>query len=145
MRKYPLGETHLDAVRGLIKLRGFNPVHQQEELVGAMLLRSTRTNRSSLCQCQGLDSKLKNVDYSSLLIFSIFSQLAGLKSAPTYILYQYISSFRWPWIYHIVFSSVCFVFRVFDFGSEIWHFQIRRWRNLAEAPWLIFTTQVKTS
>ena len=23
---------------------------------------------------------------------------------------------------------------VFVFGGEIWHFQIRRWRNLAEAP-----------
>ena len=40
-------------------------MHQQEEMVGAMgamLLRSIRTNGSSLCYCQGLDSKLKNLD-----------------------------------------------------------------------------------
>ena len=59
---HPLDETHLDAVRGLILLRGFHPAHQQVELVGAMRLRSTRTNRSAYCLCQGLDSKLKNLD-----------------------------------------------------------------------------------
>ena len=42
---YPLDETHLDAVRGLILPRGFHPVHQQVELVGAMRLCLTRTNR----------------------------------------------------------------------------------------------------
>ena len=57
-----LDETHLDAVRGLILLRGFHPDHQQVELVGAMRLRSTRTNRSASCLCQGLDSRLKNLD-----------------------------------------------------------------------------------
>ena len=59
---HPLDETHLDAVRGLMQLRGFTPVHQQVELVGAMRLRSTRTNRSAYYLCQGLDSKLKNLD-----------------------------------------------------------------------------------
>ena len=58
----PLDETHLDAVRGLILLRGFRPAHQQVELVRAMRLRSTRTNRSASCLCQGLDSRLKNLD-----------------------------------------------------------------------------------
>ena len=61
-QKAPLDETHLDAVRGLIVLRGFRPAHQQVELVRAMRLRSTRTNRSASCLCQGLDSKLKNLD-----------------------------------------------------------------------------------
>ena len=55
-------KTHLDAVRGLILLRGFHPAHQQVELVGAMRLRSTRTNRSAYSLCQGLGSKLKNLD-----------------------------------------------------------------------------------
>ena len=57
-----LDETHLEAVRGFMQLRGFTSVHQQVELVGAMWLRSTRTNRSAYCLCQGLDSKLKNLD-----------------------------------------------------------------------------------
>ena len=69
----PLDETHLDAVRGLILLRGFRPAHQQVELVRAMRLRSTGTNKSVSCFFQGLDSMLKNLDQSSLLIFSIFS------------------------------------------------------------------------
>ena len=43
---YPFNETHLD---GANLTRGFNPVHQQEELVGAMPLRLIRTNGSSLC------------------------------------------------------------------------------------------------
>ena len=47
----PLMIPTLTRLRELILLRGFNPVHQQEELVGAMLLRSTRTSRYSLCQC----------------------------------------------------------------------------------------------
>ena len=44
---FPLDETHLDTVRGLILPRGFHPAHQQVELVGAMRLCSTRTNRSA--------------------------------------------------------------------------------------------------
>ena len=51
VQQSPLNETHLDAVKGLILLRGSNPVHQQEELVGAMVLRSTRTSRSFLMHC----------------------------------------------------------------------------------------------
>ena len=61
-QQHPLNETHLDAVRGLILLRGFCPAHQQVELVEAMRLRSTRTNRSASGLCQGLDLKLKNLD-----------------------------------------------------------------------------------
>ena len=64
----------------------FQPVHQQEELVGAMQLRLNRTNRSSL-------------DYSSLLVFSIFSSFIGFGSRSTCILYQYISSLEVK--YHI--------------------------------------------
>ena len=37
----------------------FRPVRQQGEPFGAMQLRSSRTNRSSLCWCQGLNSKWK--------------------------------------------------------------------------------------
>ena len=58
----PLDETHLDGMRGLVLLRGFHPAHQQVELVGAMRLHLTRINRSAYCLCQGLDSKLKDLD-----------------------------------------------------------------------------------
>ena len=50
----PLDETHLNVVRGLILPRGFHPVHQQVELVGAMRLRSTRTNRSAYAYAKDL-------------------------------------------------------------------------------------------
>ena len=56
-------------------------MHQQEELVGAMLLRSFRINGSSL------------------------SDAKDLIQSP-YILYQHISSFCVLKIYHIVFSLV---------------------------------------
>ena len=54
MNTIPLDETHLDVVRKLILLKGFHqvgfhPAHHQVELVGAMRLRSTRTNRSASC------------------------------------------------------------------------------------------------
>ena len=61
-QQLPFDETHLDAVRGLILPRGFHPAHQQVELVRTIRLRSTRTNRSAYCLCQGFDSKLKNLD-----------------------------------------------------------------------------------
>ena len=51
---HPLDETHLDAVRGLILPRGFHPAHQQIELVGAMRLCSTRTNRSAYAYAKDL-------------------------------------------------------------------------------------------
>ena len=47
---------------GVYLTKRFHPVHQQEELVGTMLLRSSRTNGSSLCKCQGLHLKWKNLD-----------------------------------------------------------------------------------
>ena len=50
----PLDETHLDGVRGLILPRGFRPVHQQVELVGAMRQHSTRTNRSAYAYAKEL-------------------------------------------------------------------------------------------
>ena len=109
-------------------------MHQQEELVGVMLLLSTRANRSSLCLYQGLDSRMNNLDKSSLLIFSIFSSLVCFSSGSTYILYQYISSFRWPSIYHIIFSPVC----------TDWSFRLWRWnmtfsdtemKELGRSPW----------
>ena len=67
-------------------LRGFKPVHEQEKLVGAILLRSIRINGSSLSL----------VSFRHLLVCSL----------TTYILYQHISSFRMLEIYHIVFSQV---------------------------------------
>ena len=55
LRKFhPLDETHLDAVSGLILPRGFHPAHQQVELVGAMWLRLTRTNRSAYTYAKDL-------------------------------------------------------------------------------------------
>ena len=54
MQLLPLDETHLDAVRGLILPRGFHPAHQQVELVRAMWLRSTRTNRSAYAYAKDL-------------------------------------------------------------------------------------------
>ena len=51
---YPFSETHLDAVRVLILPRGFHPVHQQVELVGAIRLRSTWTNRSAYAYAKDL-------------------------------------------------------------------------------------------
>ena len=53
-QNHPLDETHLDVVRGLILPRGFHPAHQQVELVGAMRLRSTRTNRSAYAYAKNL-------------------------------------------------------------------------------------------
>ena len=50
----PLDETHPDAVRGFILPRGFHPAHQQVELVGAMRLSSTRTNRSAYAYAKDL-------------------------------------------------------------------------------------------
>ena len=41
-----------------------------------MRLRPIRTNRSASCWCQGTDSIWKNLDYSSLVIFSIFPSLS---------------------------------------------------------------------
>ena len=109
-------------------------MHQQEVLVGVMLLLSTRTNRSSLCLCQGLYSRMKNLDKSSLLIFSIFSSLVGFSSGSTYILYQYISSFRWPSIYHIVFSPVCtdWIFRLWKWNMT---FSDMEMKELSRSPW----------
>ena len=52
--QHPLDETHLDAVRGLILPRAFHPAHQQVELVGAMRLCSTRTNRSAYAYAKDL-------------------------------------------------------------------------------------------
>ena len=50
----PLDETHLDAMRGLILPRGFHPAHQQVELVRAMRLCLTRTNRSAYAYAKEL-------------------------------------------------------------------------------------------
>ena len=79
---------------GAYLTKRFFPVHQQGELIGATQLRSSRINRSSLFWCQGLDSKYKNLDKSSFLIFSIFPSLVGFSWVPIYILYQYTSSFH---------------------------------------------------
>ena len=47
--------------KGAYSTKRFQPVHQQEELVGVMLLRSNRTNGSSSILSQGQDSKLRFV------------------------------------------------------------------------------------
>ena len=45
-------------------------------------------------------------------------------------------------VVYIISSSLQFVLAgVFFFEGEIWHFPIRRWRSLAEAPRLLFTIQ----
>ena len=54
----------------------FRPVCQQGELFGAVQLRSSRTNRSSLCWCQGVNSKWKiRVASLSLVSFRHLSVL----------------------------------------------------------------------
>ena len=88
-----------------MQLRGFTPVRRQVGLVGAMRLRSARTNRSAYCLCQGLDSKLKNLDWSSLLVFSIFLWLIGLERADLFPISVYIIFSRGV-LCHIVFSPV---------------------------------------
>ena len=61
---------------------------------------------------------LKKLDESSFLIFSIFTSLVGFGVGPTYILYQFISSFRGePYI--ISFSLQQLSVGVFIFGGEI--------------------------
>ena len=44
----------LDAVGGLILPRSFHPVHQQVELIGAIWLCLTRTNRSAYAYAKDL-------------------------------------------------------------------------------------------
>ena len=61
--------------------------------------------------------KLKNLDQSSLLIFSIFSLLVGFSLGPTYILYPYISSFRGA--DYIKSFSLQF--------KAVWSFRLWRW------------------
>ena len=57
---------------------------------------------------------------------------------------QYIIFSRWQYISHSVFLQLVSA-GVFVFGGEIWHFQIPRWKNLAEAQRLILTTQYRWS
>ena len=57
----PLNDTHLDVVRRAYLTKRIQAVHQQQQLVGAMLLRSSRINGSSSMLCQGLDLILKLV------------------------------------------------------------------------------------
>ena len=96
----------------------FHPVHQQGELVGEMLLSSSKTNGSPLCLCQGLNSKCKNLDKSNLLILSIFLSLVGLTSLwPMYILYLYISSFCR--VQYIILFSLQF--------ADLLEFRLWRW------------------
>ena len=119
--------------KGAYLTKRFQPVHQQEELVGTMLLHPS----------QGLDSKLKSLDKSNLLIFSIFSSIFGFLSGPTYILYRYISYFRR--VQYIMSLFLQFV-GCRSLSLEVkWHFKKRTWRNLAEAPRIIVTTQDRWS
>ena len=43
----PLNESHLDAMRGAYLTKMIQPVNQQEELVGAILVGLIRANESS--------------------------------------------------------------------------------------------------
>ena len=113
----PFSETHLEVVRGLIC--------QQKKLDGVTLpLHSRKTGRSSLYQRHGLDSKWRNLDYSGLLIFSIFLTHVGFGST-TYILYLINIIFFITARRHL---SHVFLFPVlsakmarnFVFGGEIW-------------------------
>ena len=56
---------------GAYLTKRFQSVHQQEEVVGAMLLRSSRTNGSSYILCQGLDSLLRFI-----VTLAFYSQIA---------------------------------------------------------------------
>ena len=47
---------------GAYLTKRFHLVRQQGELAGSTQLRSIETNRSSLCLCQGLDLKQKNIE-----------------------------------------------------------------------------------
>ena len=47
---------------GAYLTKSFQPVRQQGGLFGAMLLRSSKANASSLCLLQGLNSKWDNLD-----------------------------------------------------------------------------------
>ena len=99
-----------------------------------MLLRSIRANRSSICYNQGPDSKLKNLDQSSLLIFSIFSLLVEWL---TYILYQYASYFRGA-IYQTVFSPLCahWSFRLWGYLEVIYMtFLETEMKKLGRSTW----------
>ena len=95
------------------------PVRQQGELVVATQLRLIIANRS-LCLCQGPNSKWKNLDYSSLLVFNILFSFASLLSGR---LILYID------IYHL-FAEPCIIGLSlqlsagwgFVSGSEIWYF-----------------------
>ena len=105
-----------------------------------MQLRSSRKNKAFLCQDQGINSNWKNLDQSSLLIISIFLSLASFALRQPYILYQYISSFRWlQYIKSFFLQFVgCWSFVL---GVEMRHLQKRRGRNLPEAPTIILTAQ----
>ena len=115
----PLDGTHLVAVRGLTTKRCSTQERQREQLVGAALLRPIRTNRSCLtCRCQFPDSRKKKLDYSSLLIFSIFSLLVGLLSGRLTSYINLYHLFADPYISHRFLSSSRLP-GVFVFGGEI--------------------------
>ena len=57
----PLNDTHLDVVRRAYLTKRIQAFHQERQLVGAMLLHSSRTNGSFSMLCQGLDLILKFV------------------------------------------------------------------------------------
>ena len=103
----------------------FQPVHQQEELAGVMLLRSSRTNGSSLCSCQGLNSKRNKLDQNSLLIFHHFSVLARCR------LLSYIT------IYHIFACSHISYRFLSSLSAEVLSLEMKYdfFRNGGEGTW----------
>ena len=79
--------------------------------------------------------KVEEFRQISLFIFSIFSSLAGFELRPTYILYQYIPSFRVPNI--ISFFSSLSVSWSFVFGGEIMTFSDTEMKELGRSTWTV--------
>ena len=102
----PLDETHLDAVRGLIELRGFHPSVSTSRTRRSDAAMSDKDKQICFVIMPRTWFKGKNLDLSSLLIFSNFSSLVDFRSGLTYIIYQYISSFRGSSIISYRFLSI---------------------------------------
>ena len=112
-----LNETHLEVVKGLIQLRGFNQyINNKSSSERCYYVRTERTDI-----CQKITSKWKILYWSSLHILSTFSALVvfgfevDLYPISIYIILlqeQYIISFSIQFV-----GGLSFVFE-----GEIWHF-----------------------
>ena len=103
---------------GAYLTKRFCPVRQQGELLGGTQLRSTRTSKSSLCQCQGLDSNRRiEIRVSSLSLVS-FRHLSVLSSG------RLISSVN---IYHLFKCQIYHIVSL-QFVGEL-EFPLWRWNT----------------